>query len=62
MATSLTPGTKHEDWAELHAVPGGDPLSTRAAWLWTLFGLALLGGFLALVVDDLPLRSLISAQ
>jgi hypothetical protein len=61
MATSLTPGTRHEDWAELHAVPGGDPLWTRAEWLWTFLGLALLSGFLAFVVDDFPLRSLISA-
>jgi hypothetical protein len=43
-------------------MPGGDPLSTRAQWLWTLLGLALLGAFLALVIDDFPLRSLISSQ
>jgi hypothetical protein len=62
MATSLAPETKHEDWAELHTLRDGDPLSTRAAWLWTLCGLALLGGFLAFVVDDFPLRSLISTR
>lgn len=62
MATSLAPEEKHEDWAELRGVPGGDPLSARAAWLWTTFGLALLGTFLALVVDDFPLRSVFAGQ
>jgi hypothetical protein len=62
MATSLDPGPMHENWAEPHAAASSDPLSTRAQWLWTLLGLVLLGGFLALVVDDFPLRSLISAQ
>lgn len=62
MATSLAPETRSEAWAEPRATPGGDPLSTRAQWLWTLLGLALLGGFLAFVVDDFPLRSLISTR
>jgi hypothetical protein len=62
MATSLAPGAKREDWADLPATTGGEPLSTRAQWLWTMFGLALLGMFLAFVVDDFPLRSLISAH
>ena len=62
MAASLAPEARHEDWAEPRAMPSGDPLSTRAQWLWTLFGLALLGAFLAFVVDDSPLRSLIAAH
>ena len=33
-----------------------DALSARGQWLWTLLGLALLGAFLAFVVDDFPLR------
>jgi MYXO-CTERM domain-containing protein len=51
-----------ENWAESHAMASSDPLSTRAQWLWTLLGLALLGGFLAFVVDDFPLRSLITTR
>ena len=62
MATSLAPGAKHEDWAGLPATTGGEPLSTRAQWLWTVFGLALLGAFLAFVVDDFPLWSLIATH
>jgi hypothetical protein len=63
MATSLTPeAKKKEDWIEPRAVPGGDPLSARAGWLWTLFGVALLGAFLAFVGEDFPLRSLIAGQ
>jgi hypothetical protein len=30
--------------------------------LWTLFGLALLGVFLLLVVDDYPLKSVLAIQ
>lgn len=62
MVTSLAPEEKHQGWAELRAEPGTDSLSTRAGWLWTLVGFALLGGFLALVVEDFPLRSLIAGQ
>lgn len=61
MATSLAPEAMDDDWAELRASPG-DSLSRRAQWLWTLFGLALLGAFLALVVDDFPLRGLVAGQ
>lgn len=62
MAASLAPKTKHEDWAELRAAPGAGPLSARAQWLWTLFGVALLGAFLAFVVEDFPLRSVFAGQ
>jgi hypothetical protein len=34
----------------------------RAEWLWPLLGLALLGAFLAFVVDDYPLRTLIAGN
>lgn len=60
MATLLAPETKHEDWVEPRAIAG--PPLRRAEWLWTLVGLTLLGAFLAFVVDDYPLRILISAQ
>ncbi len=59
MATSLAHEAKHEDSAEPRAMPGADSVSTRAEWLWTLFGLALLGAFLSFVVD-FPLRHLIA--
>jgi hypothetical protein len=62
MVTSLAPEENHQDWAERRDEPVTDPLSTRAGWLWTLFGAALLGAFLALVVEDFPLRSLIAGQ
>lgn len=62
MARSLTREATHEDWAEPRAVPGGEPTSTRAEWLWTLFGLALLVIFLFFVIDDYPLRGIIAAH
>lgn len=62
MAASQTSEARHEEWAQPRATTDGEPLSTRAAWLWTLVGLALLGGFLALLLEDFPLRSLIATQ
>lgn len=62
MATSLAPQAKHEDWAELRNMTDADSLSARAGWLWTLVGVALLGAFLAFVVEDFPLRGLIAGQ
>jgi hypothetical protein len=62
MATSLAPGAKHEDLADLPATTSGEPLSTRIQWVWAVFGLALIGAFLAFVVDDFPLRSLIATH
>jgi len=41
---------------------GDEPGSARALWLWTLFGVVLLVAFLAFVVDDFPLRTLIAAR
>jgi hypothetical protein len=35
---------------------------TRAEWMWTLFGVVLLGAFLSFVVDDSPLRSLMAVR
>jgi len=62
MATALAPEAKNEDWAERRAMSGDDPVSARALWLWTVFGLVLLVAFLAFVIDDFPLRSLIAAR
>jgi hypothetical protein len=59
MATSLAPDVKHEDFAQPRAA---EPMWSRAEWLWTLVGLVLLGAFLAFVVNDYPLRGLISIQ
>jgi len=61
MATSLAPDVKHEDWAELRPT-SREPMWSRSEWLWTLVGLLLLGAFLAFVVDDYPLRALISIR
>jgi len=61
MATLLAPEVKNEDWVE--AWPStGDGRSARVGWMWTLVGLALVGAFLAFMVDDYPLRALISAN
>lgn len=61
VATSLAP-VKHEDWTEPRAIPAADPIPARAEWLWTLFGLVLLGTFLSFVVDDYPLRAIIAGH
>jgi hypothetical protein len=62
MATSLAPQTTNVDWADSDTIPTSDARATRALWLWTLFGLVLLVAFLAFVVDDFPLRTLIAAR
>lgn len=63
MATALTRESKSEGWTEPRVMPAvSDPEPARAEWLWPLFGLALLGAFLALVVDDYPLRALIAGN
>lgn len=59
MATLLTDSARQEDWAEVSAKPRDDSLFTRADWLWTFVGLALLGAFLSLLVEDLPIRTVI---
>jgi hypothetical protein len=61
MATSITPDAQNEEWAEPR-VSTRDPGWSRAEWLWTLFGVALFCLFLAFVVIDYPLQTLISAQ
>jgi hypothetical protein len=51
------------DWSEPRVLTGAsEPEPARAEWLWPLFGLALLGAFLAFVVDDYPLRTLIAGN
>jgi hypothetical protein len=62
MATLLAHDALYDDQAESQATPGDGQLSTRAAWLWTVFGVVLMGAFLSLVVDDYPLRSLMSVR
>lgn len=62
MATSLTHDARPEESAQRTGEPGSDPVVTRAEWLWTLFGMALLGAFLSLAVDDSPLRSLVAVR
>lgn len=61
MTTSLADNSKTEEWVEPLARPG-KPLFDRAELLWTAVGVVLLGTFLTLVVDDFPLRALISVQ
>lgn len=62
MATSLAPEATNADWADPRATTADDPHAARAIWLWTIFGVVLLVTFLALVVDDFPLRALIAAR
>jgi len=63
MATSLTHDAKIDDWADTRdATPAPDSKPARADWMWPLVGLALLGAFLAFVVDDYPLRTIIAGN
>jgi hypothetical protein len=57
-ATSLTPEARHGEWA----TPAVDRAPGRAEWLLPLFGLVLLGAFLAFMLDDYALRAVISTQ
>jgi hypothetical protein len=63
MATALAPDVKIDDWADPQdATPAPDPKQARADWLWPLVGLSLLGAFLAFIVDDYPLRTIIAGN
>jgi hypothetical protein len=63
MAAAVTPEAKSEDWTEPRATPAASgPTLAGAEWLWPLLGLALLGAFLAFVVDDYPLRTMIAGN
>jgi hypothetical protein len=62
MATLLAPEVKNEDWSETRPSTVDGARSVRVGWLWTLIGLALIGAFLAFMVDDYPLRALISVN
>ena len=62
MATLLAPEVKNEDWSEPPPSAAHGARSGRVGWMWTLIGLSLLGAFLAFMVDDYPLRALISAN
>jgi hypothetical protein len=60
MAASPAHDAKHEDWVDARAPEAN---WTRVQWfVWTLFGLALLGAFLLFVANDYPLRNLIAVQ
>jgi MYXO-CTERM domain-containing protein len=60
LATLLAPEVNNEDWVEQRSSTTDGAGSSRVGWLWTLVGLALLGAFVAFMVDDYPLRALIS--
>jgi len=62
MATLLAPEIKNEDWVEPRSSTTDGVRSGRVGWLWTLVGLALVGAFLAFMVDDYPLRALIASN
>jgi len=61
MATVLAPEVRNEDWAEQRSSAADGARSGRVGWLWTFIGLALLGAFLAFMVDY-PLRALIAGN
>jgi hypothetical protein len=63
MTTSITSDTQRDDLPDGLTTPGvARPLSTGEALLWSLFGLALLVGFLLLVSGDYQLPSLLTAR
>ena len=63
MATSLAHDTKIDGWTDPRdATPAPGAKPARAEWMWPLVGLALLGAFLAFVVDDYPLRTIIAGN
>ena len=62
MATLLAPEVNNADWAEPRPSTVDGARSVRVGGLWTVVGLALLGAFLAFMVDDYPLRALISVN
>jgi hypothetical protein len=61
MATLLAPEVKNGDWSEPPPSTAHGALSGRAGWM-LLVGLALLGAFVAFMVNDYPLRALIAAN
>jgi hypothetical protein len=63
MTTSLTDNIQRsEGRAESRANAVTGPTLTRAEWLWTFFGIALLIIFVVLVVDDYSLPSIIAGR
>ena len=63
MATSLAHDAKIDEWTDSRdATPAPGMTPARADWMWPLVGLALLGAFLAFVVDDYPLRTIIAGH
>jgi len=63
MTTSLTENVQRtEDWSEPGATTNSGRLMTRAEWLWTFFGIALLIVFVVLVVEDYTLPTIIAGR
>ena len=62
MATLLTDVVAGESQSEPRAALKAGAWSTRAEWLWTLFGLILLVAFVALVLDDNALRNVLAVR
>jgi hypothetical protein len=63
MTSSITSDTQRDDLPDgLTSAGVIRPLSGAEALLWSLFGLALLLGFLFLVADGYPLRNLLTAR
>jgi hypothetical protein len=63
MAISSTKNVQRtEDWSEPGATTNPGRLMTRAEWLWTFFGIALLIVFVLLVVDDYSLPTIIAGR
>ena len=63
MATSLAHDAKLDKWTDPRdATPALGAKTARADWMWPVVGLALLGTFLAFIVDDYPLRTIIAGN
>ena len=52
----------NEDWSEPGGTANPRMLMTRAEWLWTFFGIALLIVFVVLVVNDYSLPTIIAGR
>ena len=51
-----------EDWSEPAPTTTPGTLMTRAEWLWTFFGVALLIVFVVLVVSDSSLPTVVAGR
>jgi hypothetical protein len=63
MTTSLTENVQRsERRGESRPTVLSGPMLTRAEWLWTIFGIALLVVFVVLVIDDYSLPTIIAGR